>query len=49
MNLYGALVGRVGPAAANAIVVVIRATAIVGVVLLSDIGFTTFTYLQLGR
>ena len=49
MNVYQKLAERAGPKAANAIVVVIRAAAIVAVVLLSDIGFTTFTYLQLGR
>lgn len=49
MNLYQVLAGKVGSTSANLIVVLIRAIAIMGVVLLSDIGFTTFTYLQLGR
>ena len=49
MTFYQVLVQKVGPVPANMIVVLIRAMAIVGIVLLSDIGFTTFTYLQLGR
>lgn len=49
MSPYRFLVRWLGSRAANAIIVVTRAALIVLVVLLSDKGFTSFPYLQLGR
>lgn len=49
MNLYPWMVVRIGPVAAITSVVLVRAALIVLVAILSDIGFTTFTYLHLAK
>lgn len=49
MSIYPFLVRKLGHGAANATVIVVRAVIIATTVLLSDKGFTSFTYLQLGR
>jgi hypothetical protein len=49
MSSYQFLVRKLGAASANATVIVVRAVLIATTVLLSDKGFTSFTYLQLGK
>jgi hypothetical protein len=49
MRGYQFLVSRFGSPGANALVIILRAVTIATTILLSDKGFTSFTYLQLGR
>ena len=49
MTLYRKLAARAGRGPAIVAVVLARAALIVLIVVLSDIGFTSFTYLQLGK
>jgi len=49
VNLYPLLVRRFGVPGATAAIILGRAALIVAVVMLSDKGFTTFPYLQLGQ
>ena len=49
MNIYPFLTRKLGRTGANAAVIVARAILITVIVLLSDKGFTTFTYLQLNK
>jgi hypothetical protein len=46
MKLYSRMVAKLGPRAANVLVVLGRAALIVAVVMLSDKGFTSFPYMQ---
>jgi hypothetical protein len=49
MTIYERLVLRFGRGPANATIIATRAALIVLIVMLSDKGFTSFTYLQLNR
>ena len=49
MSFYPWMIARIGPVAAITSVVLVRAGLIVLVAILSDIGFTTFTYLHLAK
>lgn len=49
MSIYPFLIRKLGPGGANATVIVARALIIAVTILLSDKGFTSFTYLQLGK
>jgi hypothetical protein len=49
MSLYPWLLARLGPGPANAAIIAARAALIVLIVMLSDKGFTSFTYLQINK